>query len=300
MCSSSESCLADGILRLLSPEPPPRAGQNSRGAPGSTPALGALVLVRKTAEPADGGGQPWREAGGQASLNKSPSVPSACRGPGRCAGKGLSCWRTRRGYGSSPRGSRGAAAGSAVMAEGYQAFLPSSPLCLQESLVLDRPRVRKQTKHYNSFEEDELMEFSELDSDSDERPTRSRRLNDKTRRYLRAECFRVEKNLLIFGWVLASPLRPRLFPPLLFSRDVSSVSLPSPLGSGRREGLLEKERTELSARGPLSQYALPPFYGRTVILSCVCHSTSLGIICCLVLISGLFPPRTYRNQCSRC
>ncbi|XP_054029684.1 chromodomain-helicase-DNA-binding protein 6 isoform X2 [Dryobates pubescens] len=70
----------------------------------------------------------------------------------------------------------------------------------KESLVLDRPRVRKQTKHYNSFEEDELMEFSELDSDSDERPTRSRRLNEKTRRYLRAECFRVEKNLLIFGW----------------------------------------------------------------------------------------------------
>ncbi|KAJ8778145.1 hypothetical protein J1605_013861 [Eschrichtius robustus] len=70
----------------------------------------------------------------------------------------------------------------------------------KESLVIDRPRVRKQTKHYNSFEEDELMEFSELDSDSDERPTRSRRLSDKTRRYLRAECFRVEKNLLIFGW----------------------------------------------------------------------------------------------------
>ncbi|XP_042317903.1 chromodomain-helicase-DNA-binding protein 6 isoform X2 [Sceloporus undulatus] len=70
----------------------------------------------------------------------------------------------------------------------------------KESLVIDRPRVRKQTKHYNSFEEDELMEFSELDSDSDERPTRSRRLNERTRRYLRAECFRVEKNLLIFGW----------------------------------------------------------------------------------------------------
>ncbi|XP_017721546.1 PREDICTED: chromodomain-helicase-DNA-binding protein 6-like [Rhinopithecus bieti] len=44
------------------------------------------------------------------------------------------------------------------------------------------------------------MEFSELDSDSDERLTRSRHLNDKARRYLRAECFRVEKNLLIFGW----------------------------------------------------------------------------------------------------
>ncbi|KAM9296277.1 chromodomain-helicase-DNA-binding protein 6 [Gastrophryne carolinensis] len=70
----------------------------------------------------------------------------------------------------------------------------------KDSLVLDRPRVRKQTKHYNSFEDDELMEFSELESDSEERPTRSRRLNEKTRRYLRAECFRVEKNLLIFGW----------------------------------------------------------------------------------------------------
>ncbi|KAG9473843.1 hypothetical protein GDO78_004248 [Eleutherodactylus coqui] len=70
----------------------------------------------------------------------------------------------------------------------------------KDSLVLDRPRVRRQTKHYNSFEDDELMEFSELESDTEERPTRSRRLNDKTRRYLRAECFRVEKNLLIFGW----------------------------------------------------------------------------------------------------
>lgn len=70
---------------------------------------------------------------------------------------------------------------------------------LQESLVIDTPRVRKQTRHYNSFEEDELMEFSELDSDSEERPCRSRRLAERSRRFLRAECFRVEKNLLIFG-----------------------------------------------------------------------------------------------------
>ncbi len=46
------------------------------------------------------------------------------------------------------------------------------------------------------------MEFSELDSDSEERPCRTRRLSDRNRRYLRAECFRVEKNLLIFGSVL--------------------------------------------------------------------------------------------------
>ncbi|XP_060775157.1 chromodomain-helicase-DNA-binding protein 6 isoform X5 [Neoarius graeffei] len=70
----------------------------------------------------------------------------------------------------------------------------------KESLVIDTPRVRKQTRHYNSFEDDELMEFSELDSDSEERPSRSRRLGDRSKRYLRAECFRVEKNLLIFGW----------------------------------------------------------------------------------------------------
>uniref|UniRef100_W5KQJ9 Chromodomain helicase DNA binding protein 6 n=1 Tax=Astyanax mexicanus TaxID=7994 RepID=W5KQJ9_ASTMX len=70
----------------------------------------------------------------------------------------------------------------------------------KDSLVIDTPRVRKQTRHYNSFEDDELMEFSELDSDSEERPCRSRRFGDRSRRYLRAECFRVEKNLLIFGW----------------------------------------------------------------------------------------------------
>uniref|UniRef100_A0AAX7U1F7 DNA helicase n=1 Tax=Astatotilapia calliptera TaxID=8154 RepID=A0AAX7U1F7_ASTCA len=70
----------------------------------------------------------------------------------------------------------------------------------EESLVIDTPRVRKQTRHYNSFEDDELMEFSELDSDSEERPCRTRRLGERSRRYLRAECFRVEKNLLIFGW----------------------------------------------------------------------------------------------------
>uniref|UniRef100_A0A8C6UCS9 DNA helicase n=1 Tax=Neogobius melanostomus TaxID=47308 RepID=A0A8C6UCS9_9GOBI len=69
-----------------------------------------------------------------------------------------------------------------------------------ESLVIDTPRVRKQTRHYNSFEDDELMEFSELDSDSEDRPCRTRRLGERGRRYLRAECFRVEKNLLIFGW----------------------------------------------------------------------------------------------------
>lgn len=75
-------------------------------------------------------------------------------------------------------------------------------LVSQESLVIDTPRVRKQTRHYNSFEDDELMEFSELDSDSEDKPCRTRRLGERSRRYLRAECFRVEKNLLIFGYTL--------------------------------------------------------------------------------------------------
>lgn len=44
------------------------------------------------------------------------------------------------------------------------------------------------------------MEFSELESDSEERPCRSRRLAERSRRFLRAECFRAEKNLLIFGY----------------------------------------------------------------------------------------------------
>lgn len=84
-------------------------------------------------------------------------------------------------------------------------------LVLQESLVIDTPRVRKQTRHYNSFEDDELMEFSELDSDSEEKPCRTRRLGERSRRYLRAECFRVEKNLLIFGYALRISPIPQLW-----------------------------------------------------------------------------------------
>lgn len=84
----------------------------------------------------------------------------------------------------------------------YDEFYTLSVFDDKESLVIDTPRVRKQTRHYNSFEDDELMEFSELDSDSEERPCRTRRLNERNRRYLRAECFRVEKNLLIFGCVV--------------------------------------------------------------------------------------------------
>ncbi|KAJ0058954.1 hypothetical protein NL108_003289, partial [Boleophthalmus pectinirostris] len=73
----------------------------------------------------------------------------------------------------------------------------------RNTLVIDTPRVRKQTRHFSSVKEDEMMEFSELESDDDEpsKPTsKPRRPQDKTQGYPRSECFRVEKNLLVYGW----------------------------------------------------------------------------------------------------
>lgn len=64
--------------------------------------------------------------------------------------------------------------------------------------------MRKQTRHYSSVKEDEMLEFSELESD-DEEPSRPaskpRRPQDKAQGYPRSECFRVEKNLLVYGSV---------------------------------------------------------------------------------------------------
>lgn len=77
-------------------------------------------------------------------------------------------------------------------------------VCLQNTLVIDTPRVRKQTRHYSSVKEDEMLEFSELESDEDEpsKPTtKPRRPQDKAQGYPRSECFRVEKNLLVYGSV---------------------------------------------------------------------------------------------------
>lgn len=73
--------------------------------------------------------------------------------------------------------------------------------------MIDTPRVRKQTRHYSSVKEDEMLEFSELESDEDEpsKPTsKPRRPQDKTQGYPRSECFRVEKNLLVYGSVTFS------------------------------------------------------------------------------------------------
>ncbi|MEQ2196391.1 choline dehydrogenase 7 [Xenoophorus captivus] len=76
----------------------------------------------------------------------------------------------------------------------------------RNTLVIDTPRVRKQTRHYSSVKEDEMLEFSELESDDDEpsKPSsKQRRPQDKTQGYPRSECFRVEKNLLVYGDILA-------------------------------------------------------------------------------------------------
>uniref|UniRef100_A0A8C6IG92 Chromodomain-helicase-DNA-binding protein 7 n=1 Tax=Mus spicilegus TaxID=10103 RepID=A0A8C6IG92_MUSSI len=71
----------------------------------------------------------------------------------------------------------------------------------RNNLVIDTPRVRKQTRLYSAVKEDELMEFSDLESDSEEKPcAKPRRPQDKSQGYARSECFRVEKNLLVYGW----------------------------------------------------------------------------------------------------
>ncbi|XP_066122286.1 chromodomain-helicase-DNA-binding protein 7 isoform X4 [Saccopteryx bilineata] len=71
----------------------------------------------------------------------------------------------------------------------------------RNNLVIDTPRVRKQTRLYSAVKEDELMEFSDLESDSEEKPcVKPRRPQDRSQGYARSECFRVEKNLLVYGW----------------------------------------------------------------------------------------------------
>ncbi|XP_053558254.1 chromodomain-helicase-DNA-binding protein 8 isoform X2 [Bombina bombina] len=67
----------------------------------------------------------------------------------------------------------------------------------KNTLVIDTPRIRKQTRHFSN-KDDDMVEFSDLESDDDDRP-RSRRL-DRKHGYGRTDCFRVEKHLLVYGW----------------------------------------------------------------------------------------------------
>uniref|UniRef100_A0A674HKH2 Chromodomain helicase DNA binding protein 8 n=1 Tax=Taeniopygia guttata TaxID=59729 RepID=A0A674HKH2_TAEGU len=66
----------------------------------------------------------------------------------------------------------------------------------KNTLVIDTPRVRKQTRHFSTLRDDDLVEFSDLDSDDDlerlDRATRSRRGHH--------DCVRVEKHLMVYGW----------------------------------------------------------------------------------------------------
>lgn len=75
-------------------------------------------------------------------------------------------------------------------------------LCQQNSLVIDTPRVRKQTRPFSATK-DELAELSEGESDGEDKP-KLRRPHDRLNSYGRTECFRVEKNLLVYGWVTAA------------------------------------------------------------------------------------------------
>ncbi|KAJ8387669.1 hypothetical protein AAFF_G00152190 [Aldrovandia affinis] len=84
-----------------------------------------------------------------------------------------------------------------------KAELDMSAINRRNTLVIDTPRVRKQTRHFSAAKEDELLELSDLESDSEDTPTptpRPRRPQDRTQGHPRSTCFRVEKNLLVYGW----------------------------------------------------------------------------------------------------
>lgn len=65
----------------------------------------------------------------------------------------------------------------------------------QDNRIIDAPRQRKQTKRYGN--EDGDFELSDLDLEEDEEAPLPRRSS-----WTRVECFRVEKNLLIYGYVV--------------------------------------------------------------------------------------------------
>lgn len=75
----------------------------------------------------------------------------------------------------------------------------------QNTLVIDTPRVRKQTRQYSSLR-GEGGELSDLDSDEEYPPANSRQSRASRRAdrhsgggYGRTDCFRVEKHLLVYG-----------------------------------------------------------------------------------------------------
>ncbi|KAL9976050.1 hypothetical protein ACROYT_G013284 [Oculina patagonica] len=88
----------------------------------------------------------------------------------------------------------------------------------KDNRIIDAPRQRKQTKRYGN--EDGEFELSDLDLEEDEEAPLPRRSS-----WTRVECFRVEKNLLIYGWgqwkdVIASGR----FKTKVSERDVEAIS----------------------------------------------------------------------------
>uniref|UniRef100_A0A8C5C9X9 Chromodomain helicase DNA binding protein 8 n=1 Tax=Gadus morhua TaxID=8049 RepID=A0A8C5C9X9_GADMO len=76
----------------------------------------------------------------------------------------------------------------------------------KNTLVIDTPRVRKQTRQYSTLR-GEGGELSEPDSDDEYPPANSRQSRSSRRSerhtgngYGRTDCFRVEKHLLVYGW----------------------------------------------------------------------------------------------------
>lgn len=73
--------------------------------------------------------------------------------------------------------------------------------------MIDTPRVRKQTRQYSSLR-GEGGDLSDLDSDDEYPPANSRQSRASRRSdrhsgggYGRTDCFRVEKHLLVYGYV---------------------------------------------------------------------------------------------------
>lgn len=65
---------------------------------------------------------------------------------------------------------------------------------LKENLIIDKPRERKQTKRFGN--EDGTMELSDAESgEEEEKPV----VDVPRSSWSRVECFRVEKNLLVYG-----------------------------------------------------------------------------------------------------
>ncbi|XP_034558347.1 chromodomain-helicase-DNA-binding protein 8 isoform X2 [Notolabrus celidotus] len=76
----------------------------------------------------------------------------------------------------------------------------------KNNLVIDTPRVRKQTRQYSSLR-GEGGDLSDMDSDEEYPPANSRQSRASRRSdrhsgsgYGRTDCFRVEKHLLVYGW----------------------------------------------------------------------------------------------------